>query len=107
MTAGYMILANNARRAADRLERDAVPPRICTATMLRQLASAVDDLLADYHTQYDEIERLSRFRGWLARIATASANADYLRELAHMALEGKDPAAFESVRSPSQEQSPQ
>jgi len=75
MTAGYTMLANEARNMAEDFENHAgdLPPRSTTATLLRQLAAAVDDLLADYHTQYDEIERLARLRGALFEISQLSA----------------------------------
>ena len=64
------MLATEARNMAEDFENHAgdSPPRSTTATILRQLAAAVDDLLADYHTQYDEIERIAVMRGALFEI---------------------------------------
>jgi hypothetical protein len=39
----------------------------------------------------------SRFRGWLARIATAAGDVQYLRSLALMGIEGRDPWKGETV----------
>jgi len=48
-----------------------------------------------------------RYRGWLSRIATASADVPYLRELALMGLEGRDPDALDSVKVGGEGREPQ
>ena len=57
---------------------------------LRECMDAEDSVSAPAIPAAPDSEA-ERLRGWLNRIATAAADADYLRELAMLALEGKEP----------------